>query len=205
MAKPLVSKASAANYYVTYGENMSRLGKTPIAIPSGVEIKVDGKKINVKGTKGTLSFPLVDGISIKIEDGFAIVLKDEKVELPKTAHGLYRATLSNMIQGVSKGFEKKLAMVGVGYRANLQGHNLDLQVGLSHPTQIKIPQGIQVTVDKNIAITITGIDKQAVGQFAATVRGVKPPEPYKGKGIRYENEYVRKKAGKAAKAKTAGA
>ena len=108
-----------------------------------------------------------------------------------------------MIQGVSKGFEIKLSMVGVGYRAAIQGHNIDLQVGFSHPTQIKIPQGVTVTVDKSVTIIISGIDKQIVGQFAATVRSVKPPEPYKGKGIRYENEYVRKKAGKAAKAKTA--
>ncbi len=205
MEKPLAKKVSAENFYVTYGENMSRLGKKPIPIPAGVEIKIDDKKISVKGTKGTLSFPALPGISIKIQDGMALVEKDEKAFLPKTAHGLYRAQLCNMIQGVSKGFEKKLAMVGVGYRANLQGHMLDLQVGKSHPTQIKIPQGLQVTVDKNIAITITGIDKQVVGQFAATVRAVKPPEPYKGKGIRYEDEYVRKKAGKAAKAKTAGA
>ena len=205
MEKPLAKEASAENFYVTYGEIMSRLGKTPIAIPSGVEIKVDGAKIQVKGIKGTLSFPIVKGISVKIQDGMAFVEQDEKVELPKTTHGLYRAQLNNMIVGVSKGFEKKLSMVGVGYRANLQGHILDLSVGKSHPTQIKIPQGVQVTVDKNVAITITGIDKQVVGQFAATVRGVKPPEPYKGKGIRYEDEYVRKKAGKAAKAKTAGA
>jgi large subunit ribosomal protein L6 len=108
-----------------------------------------------------------------------------------------------MIEGVSKGFEIKLSMVGVGYRAAVQGQNVDLQVGLSHPTQIPIPKGVNVTVDKSVTIIITGIDKQLVGQFAATVRAVKPPEPYKGKGIRYENEYVRKKAGKAAKAKTA--
>lgn len=197
-------KGLVVNYYVTYGEEMSRLGKSPVAVPSGVEVKTDGKMIHVKGTKGTLSFPLVHGISIKIEDGEAVVIKDEKVELPKATHGLYRAQLNNMIIGVSKGFEKKLSMIGVGYRANLQGQKLDLSVGKSHPTQLEIPKGIQVTVDKNVSITITGIDKQVVGQFAATVRGIKPPEPYKGKGIRYENEYVRKKAGKAAKAKTAG-
>ncbi len=129
--------------------------------------------------------------------------QNEKIELPKPFMDSIALMLNNMIEGVSKGYEIKLGMVGVGYRAAIQGHNVDLQVGLSHPTQIKIPQGIQVTVDKSIAIIITGIDKQLVGQFAATVRAVKPPEPYKGKGIRYENEYVRKKAGKAAKAKTA--
>jgi large subunit ribosomal protein L6 len=182
---------------------MSRLGKMPIEIPAGVEIKTDGKKIHVKGPKGTLSYPMTEGISVKVEDGKAMVLKDEKIELPKPTYGLYRSMLQNMVQGVSKGFEIKLSMVGVGYRAAVQVHSVDLQVGLSHPTQIRIPQGVQVTVDKSVTIIITGIDKQIVGQFAATVRAVKPPEPYKGKGIRYENEYVRKKAGKAAKAKTA--
>lgn len=182
---------------------MSRLGKMPIKIPSGVEVKTDGKAIHVKGPKGTLSYPLTEGITVKVADGMATVEKNEKIDLPKPTHGLYRSTLSNMIEGVSKGFEIKLGMVGVGYRAAVQGQNVDLQVGLSHPTQIAIPKGVQVTVDKSITIIITGIDKQVVGQFAATVRAVKPPEPYKGKGIRYENEYVRKKAGKAAKAKTA--
>lgn len=182
---------------------MSRLGKMPIEIPSGVEVKTDGQKIHVKGPKGTLSYPLTEGITVKVVDGQAIVEKNEKIELQKPTHGLYRSLLGSMIQGVSKGFEIKLSMVGVGYRAAVQGHNIDLQVGFSHPTQIKIPQGVNVTVDKSVTIIITGIDKQAVGQFAATVRAVKPPEPYKGKGIRYENEYVRKKAGKAAKAKTA--
>jgi large subunit ribosomal protein L6 len=182
---------------------MSRLGKMPIEIPSGVEVKTDGQKIHVKGPKGTLSYPLTEGITVKVVNGQAIVEKNEKIELQKPTHGLYRSLLGSMIQGVSKGFEIKLSMVGVGYRAAVQGHNIDLQVGFSHPTQIKIPQGVNVTVDKSVTIIITGIDKQAVGQFAATVRAVKPPEPYKGKGIRYENEYVRKKAGKAAKAKTA--
>jgi large subunit ribosomal protein L6 len=182
---------------------MSRLGRMPIEVPAGVEIKIVDKKIQVKGPKGTLTYPTTHGISIKVEEGKAVVEKDEKVELPKTTHGLYRALLGNMIQGVSKGFETKLSMVGVGYRAAVQGQKLDLQIGKSHPTQLPIPQGVQVTVDKSVTIIISGIDKQVVGQFAAFVRKAKPPEPYKGKGIRYENEFVRKKAGKAAKAKTA--
>ena len=182
---------------------MSRLGKSPIALPKGVEVKTDANQIHVKGPKGTLTYPLQRGISVKVEDGFAHVVWDEKVKLPRTTHGLYRATVNNMVVGVSKGFEKKLSMIGVGYRAALQGQKLDLQVGNSHPTQLVIPKNVQVTVDKSVSILITGVDKQAVGQFAATVRSVKPPEPYKGKGIRYEEEYVRKKAGKAAKAKTA--
>ena len=182
---------------------MSRLGKMPIEIPSGVEIKTDSKGIHVKGPKGNLSYPLTEGISVKVAEGQATVERDEKIELPKPTHGLYRSLVANMIQGVSKGFEIRLSMVGVGYRAAVQGQNIDLQVGFSHPTQIPIPKGINVTVDKSVTIIITGIDKQAVGRVAAIVRGVKPPEPYKGKGIRHEKEHVRKKAGKAAKAKTA--
>ncbi len=182
---------------------MSRLGKSPISLPKGVEVKVEGQKIQVKGPKGTLTRPLEKGLSIKVQEGKVLVEKDEKVTLPKTAHGLLRALLNNMIIGVSKGFEKKLSLVGVGYRAALAGKSLDLQLGFSHPTKMQIPEGVQVAVDKSVAIVISGIDKHAVGQFAAAVRAKKPPEPYKGKGIRYEEEYVRKKAGKAAKGKTA--
>ncbi len=182
---------------------MSKLGKTPIPLPKGVEIKQDAKEIHVKGPKGALTLPACSGITLKIEGDIVLVVRDEKVEMPRTTHGLVRALLNNTIIGVSKGFERKLSMVGVGYRAAVQGQKLDLQVGNSHPTQVPIPKNVQVTVDKSVTIIITGIDKQAVGQFAAQVRAVKPPEPYKGKGIRYEDEFVRKKAGKAAKAKTA--
>ncbi len=182
---------------------MSRLGKSPIPLPKGVELKVNDGVINVKGPKGTLSYPIQDGITLKMEDGFVIVEADEKVEMPRPTHGLFRAQINNMIIGVSKGFEKRLSLIGVGYRAAIQGHLLDLQLGFSHPTKLPIPKTVQVAIDKSVLIVITGIDKQAVGQFAAQVRGMKPPEPYKGKGIRYENEYVRKKAGKAGKGKTA--
>jgi large subunit ribosomal protein L6 len=184
---------------------MSRLGKTPIPLPKGVEIKMEGQKLHVKGAKGTLSLDLPKGITVKVDDGKVFVEKDDAIKMPKTTYGLMRAAVNNMVIGVSKGFEKKLSMVGIGYRAAIQGQKLDLQVGLSHPTQIPIPKNVQVAVDKSVTIAITGMDKHAVGQFAATVRAVKPPEPYKGKGIRYEDEYVRKKAGKAAKAKTAAA
>jgi large subunit ribosomal protein L6 len=182
---------------------MSRLGKMPIPLPKGVEIKITGGQIHAKGPKGTLVTPVNDGISLKIEGDFVIVEKDEHVELPKPAHGLFRALINNMIIGVSKGFEKRLSLVGVGYRAAVQGAMLDLQLGFSHPTQIKIPKSVQVAIDKSVLIVITGVDKHAVGQFAAAVRAMRPPEPYKGKGIRYEGEYVRKKAGKAAKGKAA--
>ena len=182
---------------------MSRLGKTPIALPDKVEVKTADGKIHVKGPKGNLTFPLTPGITIQVEGNLIQVIKDEKVELPKTTHGLHRAMINNLVIGVSKGFERKLSLIGVGYRAAVQGNKLDLQLGFSHPTQLPIPAGLTVTVDKSVSITISGIDKHLVGQFAAAVRGMKPPEPYKGKGIRYEGEYVRKKAGKAAKAKSA--
>ena len=182
---------------------MSRLGKSPIALPDKVEVKISESVMHVKGPKGTLSISVQNGISVKIEAGRLHVVKDEKIEMPKTTHGLYRAIINNMITGVSKGFEMKLGLVGVGYRAAIQGQMLDLQLGFSHPTQITIPKGINVSVDKSVTIIISGIDKHLVGQFAAAVRAMKPPEPYKGKGIRYENEFVRKKAGKAAKGKTA--
>jgi large subunit ribosomal protein L6 len=182
---------------------MSRLGSSPIPLPKGVEIKTTDGTIHVKGPKGALSYAMTPGISIKVEGDLILVEKDEAVEMPKTTQGLHRALINNMVIGVSKGFEKRLTLIGVGYRAALQGHKLDLQLGYSHPTHIQVPQTVHVAVDKSTLIIITGIDKQAVGQFAAAVRAMRPPEPYKGKGIRYENEYVRKKAGKAAKGKAA--
>ena len=182
---------------------MSRLGKSPITLPEKTEVKIADGVIHVKGSKGTLTAPVIPGISVKIEGNRVYVVKDEAVEMPKTSHGLYRATINNMVIGVSKGFEKRLSLIGVGYRAALQGQKLDLQLGFSHPTQLNIPKELQVTVDKSVLIVIKGMDKHLVGQFAAAVRAKKPPEPYKGKGIRYEDEYVRKKAGKAAKGKTA--
>jgi large subunit ribosomal protein L6 len=182
---------------------MSRLGKSPIPLPKMVEVKIADGMVHAKGPKGNLTMPAQKGISVRVEGDRLLVEKDDKVEMPKSSHGLYRALINNMVIGVSKGFEMKLGLVGVGYRAAIQGQMLDLQLGFSHPTQIRIPKGVNVTVDKSITIIISGIDKHLVGQFAAAVRGMKPPEPYKGKGIRYENEYVRKKAGKAAKGKTA--
>lgn len=181
---------------------MSRLGKTPIPLPKGVELKAskDGK-LHIKGPKGTAELQVPVGIHVKIEGQTVTLERDEKLLPEKAMHGLYRSLLKNCVIGVSEGYEIKLSMVGVGYRANVQGNKLDLQVGFSHPTFVEIPKSIQVSVDKGTAILIKGIDKREVGQFAATVRGVKPPEPYKGKGIRYENEYVRKKEGKAAKGK----
>lgn len=182
---------------------MSRLGKIAIIVPSGVEVKQVGHKLHVKGPKGELSAEFPAGLTVKVEDGKAFVMRDEASDLNNALYGLHRSLFSNMVVGVSKGYEIKLSMVGVGYRAQVEGHNLNLQIGRSHPTKLPIPKGITITIDKAGVISITGIDKHLVGQFAASVRAEKPPEPYKGKGIRYENEYVRKKAGKAAKAKTA--
>ncbi len=178
---------------------MSRKGKLPIALPKGVEVQVKDDLVVVKGTKATLQQPLVPGIKIEIVDGHAHVSVEGTDRQSGAFHGLYRVLVQNMVIGASQGFEKRLEMVGVGYRAAVQGNMVDLQVGYSHPTQLEIPQGLQVKVEKNTLIIISGSDKQAVGEFAAKIRAKRPPEPYQGKGIRYVNEYVRRKAGKAAK------
>jgi large subunit ribosomal protein L6 len=180
---------------------MSRLGKTPIPLPKGIEVKVSKGKLEVKGPKGTLTRTFPEGILIKVEENHILVEFDEKGGLAKPMHGLYRSLVNNAIVGVSEGFEKQLSLIGVGYRAAVKGDVLDLQLGYSHPSQLKIPSELKVAVEKSTLIRITGLDKQLVGQFAANVRSVRPPEPYKGKGVRYVDEYVRKKAGKAAKGK----
>jgi large subunit ribosomal protein L6 len=181
---------------------MSRLGKTPISIPKGVEIKAakDGK-VSIKGPKGHLEMTLPKGLHLKIDGQVALLECDEALIPQKSFYGLYRSLLKNNVQGVAEGYEVKLTLIGVGYRANVQGQKLDLQLGFSHPTWVDIPKTIQVAVDKGTSVSIKGVDKKEVGQFAAAVRAMKPPEPYKGKGIRYENEFVRKKEGKAAKGK----
>lgn len=180
---------------------MSRLGKTPIPLPKGVEIKGSEDLIEIKGSKGTVKAKLPKGILIKVSDNQVLVEFDESSGLPKPMYGLYRSLLNNHIIGVSTGFEKQLSLIGVGYRAAVKGDVLDLQLGFSHPSQLQIPSEVQVAVEKNTLIKVTGIDKQVVGQFAANIRAVRSPEPYKGKGVRYVDEFVRKKAGKAAKGK----
>ena len=180
---------------------MSRLAKRPIVLPKGIELKIVKDKAEAKGPKGTVSLKLKKGIGVKVEEGKVTVAKDKNFFIENGFLGLYWSLVRNLIVGVSEGFEKKLTLIGVGFRAAVKGNKLDLQVGYSHPTEVGIPAGIQVKVEKATEIVITGIDKQLVGQFAATVRAIKSPEPYKGKGIRYKDEYVRKKAGKAAKAK----
>jgi large subunit ribosomal protein L6 len=178
---------------------MSRKGKSPITLPNGVDVQVKENEIIVKGPKGTLQQAMVPGISLAVENGIVTVDVMSEDRALRKFHGLYRALIANMVIGTTVGFETKLEMIGVGYRAAVQGPLLDLQVGNSHPTQLLIPTGISVKVDKNTQISITGINKQAVGQFAAQIRAHKKPEPYQGKGIRYVGEFVRKKAGKAAK------
>jgi len=178
---------------------MSRKGKLPIPLPKGVDVKQDGILLTVKGPKGTMDLRVMPVVKVDVgEEQIVVSLNDDKATNRKW-HGLYRSLIANMVQGTSQGFEKRLAMIGTGYRGNVQGQKLDLQVGYSHPTQLEIPEGIDVkTEKKNTIIIVSGADKQQVGQFAADIRAVRPPEPYKGKGIRYENEYVRKKAGKSA-------
>lgn len=177
---------------------MSRKGKLPIPLPKGVEVKVSDTEVSVKGPKGSLTQKLISGVKVTVEKDQAVIsLENDNQDLAHF-HGLYRTLIDNMVVGTTKGFEKKLEMVGVGYRAAVQGDLLDLQIGLSHPTKLPIPSGLTIKVDKGTNIAISGFDKHLVGQFAAIVRSQRPPEPYQGKGIRYAGEYVRRKAGKAA-------
>ncbi len=177
---------------------MSRIGKKPIPIPKGVEVTVAGQLVKVKGPKGSLEGSICRGLSLEIKEGEVCVVAENNPDL-SAVHGLQRALLNNMVDGVTRGFTRRLEMVGVGYRAAVRGHQLELLLGFSHPTEIAIPTGLHVLVEKNTSIHISGIDRQQVGQFAANIRSYRPPEPYKGKGIRYEGETVRRKAGKASK------
>lgn len=182
---------------------MSRLGKQPIIVPKGVQVTHAGKTVTVKGSKGSLTLDISEQILLDIKEGEVELSLKEGYEGSGNIFGLYRQLIRNMVIGVSAGFQKNLEMIGVGYRAAVQGKVLDLQIGYSHPTRLNIPQGIEVKIEKNTAISITGLDKQQVGQFAANVRELRPPEPYKGKGIRYVGEFVRRKAGKSGKNKAA--
>ncbi len=179
---------------------MSRIGKMPVALPKGVNINIDGTTLKVKGPKGELSRTFHQDMVIKQEDG-KIVVETPDDPAYNAMHGLTRALINNMVKGVSDGFTRVLEIEGVGYRGELQGRNLVLALGFSHPVPIEAPSGITFTVDKTQrVITIEGPDKQTVGQVAANIRMLRPPEPYKGKGIRYQGEKVRRKAGKAGKA-----
>jgi len=176
---------------------MSRIGNAPIEMPSGVETSVDGDTVTVKGPKGTLTRVVNPRVSVSVEDGVITVARDSEERESRAMHGLTRSLIANMVTGVSAGYSKELKAVGVGYRAALKGTTLELQVGFSHPVTIEAPEGITFEVPEPTKIIVSGIDKQLVGQVAANVRAVRPPEPYKGKGIRYVDEHVRRKAGKA--------
>lgn len=178
---------------------MSRVGKNPIEVPAGVAIDIDGSDVTVKGPKGELRRRFHERVSIAVEEGVATVARADESRQARALHGLSRALLANMVTGVSEGFRRDLEIQGVGYRAQLKGNDLELQVGFSHPVTIEAPQGITFEVPEPTKVSVSGIDKEMVGQVAADVRKVRPPEPYKGKGIRYAGEYVRRKAGKAGK------
>ncbi len=177
---------------------MSRIGKQPISVPNGVRISIEDKKITVKGSKGELSLDIPNSISITRENSLLQVTPENKEDKEQRMKwGLIRALVANMVKGVSEGFEKKLEINGVGYKAIAQGKKIIMQLGYSHPVEIDIPEGIEVTVEKNI-ISIKGIDKYLVGEISAKIRSKRKPEPYKGKGIKYIDEIIRRKAGKKA-------
>lgn len=178
---------------------MSRIGKQPIPVPSGVEVKIDGSHVSVKGPKGELAGDFSEEMSIELEEGRIWVRRPSDERQHRSLHGLTRTLIANMVTGVSEGFSKNLEIVGVGYRAALKGRDLEMQLGFSHPVLIVAEPGITFEVPAPTKITVRGIDKQRVGQIAAEIRRWRPPEPYKGKGVRYEGEHVRRKLGKAAK------
>lgn len=178
---------------------MSRVGKKPIEIPAGVTVTLDDNHVTVKGPKGELSRTFHSDIEIKIEENVINISRPTDNKEHRALHGTTRAVLANMVEGVSKGFERGLELVGVGYRAAKQGNKLVLNVGYSHPVEIEAEKGLEIEVPSNTKIIIKGTDKERVGALAANIRDVRPPEPYKGKGIRYEGEYVRRKEGKTGK------
>lgn len=175
---------------------MSRIGKKPVAVPKGVTASVNGQVVSVKGPKGELKHVLVDDVIAKLEDGEIAVTPREDTQNARAMWGMSRTLISNLMAGVTEGFTKKLEITGVGYRAAVQGSNLQLQLGYSHDVLYPIPQGIQIVCPKPTEIIITGIDKQKVGQVAAEIRRFRPPEPYKGKGVRYAGEFIFRKEGK---------
>ena len=178
---------------------MSRIGLKPIEIPQGVEVKLEGLEVSVKGPKGSLTRNISDAMSINIEENQITIERPNDHKENRSLHGTTRSLISNMIEGVSKGFQKELEIIGVGYRAQLQGSKLVVGAGYSHPVELEAEENIKFEVPKNTEIIIKGIDKERVGAVAAFIRAIRPPEPYKGKGIRYKDEYVRRKEGKTAK------
>jgi large subunit ribosomal protein L6 len=178
---------------------MSRIGKLPIPVPAGVEVKIDGAVVEVKGPKGTLSHTVPAPIQIALEDGTLVVSRPDDERTSRSLHGLTRTLIANNITGVTDGFSKGLEIVGTGYRVTQKGAALEFALGYSHPITVEPPAGISFVVEGNTKLTVVGIDKQAVGEVAANIRKLRKPEPYKGKGVRYAGEVVRRKAGKAGK------
>jgi large subunit ribosomal protein L6 len=175
---------------------MSRIGKKPVPVPSGVTANVEGQTVKVKGPKGALSFVVPDEVSVKMEEGKVCVDPRNETKRARSMWGTSRTMVANLVTGVTKGFERRLEITGVGYRAAVQGKNLQLALGYSHDVVFPIPEGIQIVTPKPTEITITGIDSQKVGQVAAEIRRFRPPEPYKGKGVKYAGEYIFRKEGK---------
>ena len=178
---------------------MSRIGRLPIVVPAGVDVKIDGSTVTVKGPKGTLTGTYNSKMAIELNDGHITVTRPDDTKENRALHGLTRTLIANMVTGVHTGFKKELEIVGIGYRAALQGKDLVLNVGYSHQVTMTPPEGVTIEVPGPNKIVINGYDKQVVGQFASEVRGVRPPEPYKGKGIKYADEVIRRKEGKAGK------
>lgn len=179
---------------------MSRIGKLPIAVPASVKVAFEGNLMKVSGPQGVLELPLRSEVKVEMADSQIQVTRADDTRIPKALHGLTRTLIANMVKGVTEGFQKKLDIVGVGYKADVQGNILNLALGYSHPVKYELPNGISATVEKQTSITVKGADKQLVGQVAADIRAFRKPEPYKGKGIKYSDEVIRRKAGKAGKA-----
>ena len=178
---------------------MSRIGKMPIPVPAGVEVKIDGADVSVKGPKGQLNLTVKAPITVALEDGVVVVTRPDDERVSRSLHGLTRTLIANQITGVTEGYSKGLEIVGTGYRVTAKGSDIEFALGYSHPILVKAPAGITFTVDGNTKVTVSGIDKQAVGEVAANLRKLRKPEPYKGKGVRYTGENVRRKAGKSGK------
>jgi len=178
---------------------MSRIGKLPIPVPAGVTVDINGQDVSVKGPKGELKLTISKPITASLEDGNVIVARPDEEAVSKSLHGLTRSLIANNVHGVSEGFTKNLEIVGTGYRAAAKGAGIELSLGFSHPVIVTPPEGVSLAVEGNTKIIVSGIDKQAVGEMAANIRKIRKPEPYKGKGVRYEGERVRRKAGKAGK------
>lgn len=175
---------------------MSRIGKKPIAVPKGVQIAVKGDQVEIQGPKGKLGMTVHELCSVAVGDGSIVVRRGAEHRTAKALHGLTRALVANMVRGVSEGFDRRLEIVGIGYRVQLSGRNLTFNLGYSHPVVFAVPDGVQAEVEKQTIITLRGVDKQLIGQTAAQIRSLRRPDPYKGKGIRYSDEVVRRKAGK---------